>query len=140
LAASNQKTIKKGKIFDSHTNGVYYWCMKGEEHVQGTNKQKTNQGSKELLNQYDVGEQKKSDPNQRYICNDDNINKFIDNARDWREKNPKGEVNIWYDSKLISQNSVANTKELLQSSGIAQGVNLKDIRDIDIVKYNPDVF
>lgn len=83
---------------------------------------------------------KKSDPNQRYICNDDNINKFIDNARDWREKNPKGEVNIWYDSKLISQNSVANTKELLQSSGIAQGVNLKDIRDIDIVKYNPDVF
>ncbi len=61
----------------------------------------------------------------------------------WAKANPAADVSIWYDSSLYDSQTIANTKEALAKLASQQGcrnVKLQDIRDISIVKDNPDLF
>ena len=73
------------------------------------------------------------------------IDELLNKAKAWQETNPDAKINIWYDSKFLTQkNNVKNTQVLLdklaQKNPIYKKIKLKDVRDIDIVKNNPDVF
>src|SRR5258708_34897081 len=87
------------------------------------------------------------DPSKPYICTytteSDLITQFLDKAKKWKAANPEAEVNIWYDSKFITQKSLQDTQSVLNKMGQQDSsfnIKLRDIRDIDIVKNNPDVF
>lgn len=75
----------------------------------------------------------------------DLIEKVLSWGKKWKENNPDAEVAIWYDSEFVTPEALKNTQAVLDKLKLAQQdgsyhIKLKDIRDIDIVKNNPDAF
>lgn len=68
------------------------------------------------------------------------INQYLDKALKWKRANQEAVVNFWYDSHFTSAKALANTIEILKSDERFSQIELRDIRDIDIVKRNPDSF
>jgi hypothetical protein len=68
---------------------------------------------------------------------------LIDPILKWALANPEAEVNLWYDSMHATKEQVHDTQnelsEQLEESGI-KNVRLRDVREIPIVKANPDAF
>lgn len=54
----------------------------------------------------------------------DTLNKFIIRLTEWRRLNPDAEINLWFDSALVTENAYLNTKSILDDID----VNLRDIR------------
>jgi hypothetical protein len=65
-------------------------------------------------------------------------------ALKWAKANPSATVNLWYDSVHTSQESLKRTQEVLASLMAKEYkdsiVHLRDVREIPIVKDNPDAF
>jgi len=68
------------------------------------------------------------------------IVKYIEKAAKWQDANPSAEVNIWYDSYFTTPKSVAATQSVLDQNKRFSTIKLRDIRDIEVVKNNPDSF
>lgn len=87
------------------------------------------------------------DPNQPYLSKnkteEEAIANFLDKAKKWKVANPEAEVNIWYDSQFATKEAIAATQRLLDTKvqpELSSKIRLRDVREIDIVKNNPDVF
>ena len=72
---------------------------------------------------------------QKYITPD--VNLLISKIKDWHAGNPECNINVWYDSKMLSQNAITNTREILDGQITSL---LLDIRDIPDVKDNEKIF
>jgi hypothetical protein len=89
---------------------------------------------------------KEKDINKEFIANPCNKDEFIEviltPVIKWKEANPEAEINLWYDSTFTSEEAVKNTIALLSSQLNQENIsiNLKDIRGIEIIQSNPDVF
>ncbi|MCC8418641.1 MAG: hypothetical protein LN590_03520 [Rickettsia endosymbiont of Glossina mortisans submortisans] len=93
---------------------------------------------------------KKKDINQKNIYNakseEELTTKFLTPAIKWAKENPKqdfAEINIWYDSVFHDKQAILNTQEILAKEASKAGCNniqLKDIRNIDIVAQNSFLF
>lgn len=74
----------------------------------------------------------------------DLIDKVLSRGKKWKENNADAEVAIWYDSEFVTSEALKNTQAVLdklkEKEGGSYNIKLKNIRDIDIVKNNPDVF
>lgn len=57
----------------------------------------------------------------------------------WKQANPEASVTLWYDSVYTSAKAFQCTQQALKSMAEVE-VLLKDIREIPIVKSNPDTF
>ena len=84
------------------------------------------------------------DEKQEYILprvwrRHDNVEGPLSEILEWKKSNPEASVNFWFDSAYVSQKAIKNTQEKLFSMG-GNGIVLRDIRDIPIVKNNPDIF
>ena len=83
---------------------------------------------------------------QRYIVGnnkDELVKRLLEPGILWATANPDGHVNIWYDSKAITEDAKKNTQKVLYE--LAQdhhcaNIHLRDIREIPIVQHNPDIF
>jgi len=66
---------------------------------------------------------------------------LLDKAAQWAQRNSSYEVNIWYDSKQL-KNSVAvkNTQSIIGKDYSKFKIVLRDLRDLDLVKTNPEAF
>lgn len=67
----------------------------------------------------------------------------LEGAIEWKKENPEADVSIWYDSKTVTPEALAAANELLAQK-IAKAplysIKLRDIRELDLVAKNPDVF
>lgn len=68
----------------------------------------------------------------------------IETILDWAKKNQHSQVNVWFDSKLVTKQAIKNTLDLIslerlkyQSIAI---IKLKDVRKLKLVKDHPEVF
>lgn len=83
--------------------------------------------------------------NLPYIDNSKNedelLSKLLDRSKQWKDLNPEAEVVVWYDSDFVTEQAIKNTQEVLDRKKV-EGYNivLKDIRELDLVKANPDAF
>ncbi len=88
---------------------------------------------------------KKLNENLPYIDNskseDELLSKLFDRSKQWKDLNPEAEVVVWYDSDFVTEHAIKNTQEVFDRKK-AEGYNivLKDIRELDLVKANPDAF
>jgi len=63
---------------------------------------------------------------------DSTLNRFTSVLSEWRQLNPDAEINLWFDSALVTERAYLNTKEILDSID----VRLRDIRNIsNVPKY-----
>jgi hypothetical protein len=72
-------------------------------------------------------------------------------ALEWAKTNPNADINIWFDSDYVPENSAKNTHTLLMDlitehpqhrdgkTG-AEKIHFHDVREIEVVKYNPELF
>lgn len=85
---------------------------------------------------------KKLNEDNPYIDNsqseEDLIQNFLIKAKYWEDSNPEAEINIWFDSQFVSEKALKATQEVL--SKISGNIKLRDIREIELVKNNSDVF
>ena len=69
----------------------------------------------------------------------------------WARKNPKAQINLWFDSELTNQQAILNTSNFIRNQPIKKtsfrkhkakinNIYLKDIRELKIVKKNASVF
>lgn len=61
----------------------------------------------------------------------------------WAQNNPTASVFIWFDSTKVSEQSIANTEQLLttyQQQHQINSIQLRDIMDIDVVRNNSLIF
>lgn len=61
----------------------------------------------------------------------------------WAITNPTAEVNLWYDGEYATHQALQNTQNILNKlmqEQLIDNIKLKDVREISIVKNNPDVF
>lgn len=87
------------------------------------------------------------DENKPFITDDLSEQELVDNvinkAIQWKKENPGADVSIWYDSKFVTPEALAATEKILNSK-IADAplfsVKLRDIRQLDLVANNPDIF
>ncbi|MDR3671674.1 MAG: hypothetical protein P4L36_12570 [Holophaga sp.] len=87
------------------------------------------------------------DPTQPYLSSareeEAMVAQLLTPAVKWAVANPKADVNLWYDGVMATRDAVAATHavldRLLHHDGIAN-LRLRDVRDIPIVKNNPDAF
>lgn len=66
-----------------------------------------------------------------------NIKKsFAYRVAQWAEKQPSGQINIWYDSALVTQKAQQKTLEMMKSIAESRGVDLRlrDIRQLSNIK------
>lgn len=77
---------------------------------------------------------------QTYIHPSENCEKLLLPAMKWGIANPEGIVNIWYDSALYNNEIIERTKTALANSSELTNIKLKDIRSIDFVNNNSDIF
>lgn len=93
----------------------------------------------------------KLDTNSHYILQnadkDAVINKILTPAIKWKKANPEAEVNCWYDSHSTSVEAIQNTEKLTgillnppEQNILLNNIQFRDIREISLVKNNPDVF
>ena len=83
---------------------------------------------------------------QRYIIGNDQdelIKRILEPGILWAVFNPDAQINIWYDSKAVTEKAKKNTEQVLYK--LAQihnctNIYLRDIREISIVQNNADVF
>lgn len=73
------------------------------------------------------------------------VDECLSEVCDWKFANPQASVVLWYDSVHTTSQAIHNTqaklKEIEAKKGIAETpVLLKDIREIPIVRDNPDAF
>lgn len=72
------------------------------------------------------------------------INKnLVSNLVGWTGVNPDAQsINLWYDSVMTTPEQLENTKKEISSYQLSYGpaITLKDIRDLQEVKDNPEVF
>lgn len=90
------------------------------------------------------------DAGSRYIVQnadkDAVINKILTPVIKWKKANPEADVNLWYDSHFTSAEALQNTKTLMNlllntsDQNILSNIQFRDIREISVVKNNPDVF
>lgn len=70
--------------------------------------------------------------------------------KDWGDKNPQAKVVLWYDGALVKSEQIENSKKLFEKMtyefNTLNGINfinkyeIKDIRDLDIVRNNEKYF
>jgi len=92
----------------------------------------------------------KRDPSSTYLyknaSKEETINLLLMPAIKWKKANPDAAVNLWYDGQFVTDDAIKNTENLLNELAQQEGINttpkirLRNIRDIPIVKQNPDVF
>lgn len=78
-----------------------------------------------------------------HLSEEDFLKGCLNKAKAWKESNPDAEVNLWYDSHFVTPAALETTKLLLQKKfqeDKSYKINLRDIREIDMVANNPDVF
>ncbi len=87
------------------------------------------------------------DDGQTYITSAQTEQEFVDKilsrGMKWKESNPHAEVAIWYDSEFATPKALENSQRILdklKEENPSYNFKLKDVRDIDIVKNNPDAF
>ncbi len=90
---------------------------------------------------------KELDESQSYIYPCDSEEKlcaqFLNQAKKWKEVNPEIPVIIWYDSATTSKEAFAATQSVIDKKfkeHKAYNLLLRDIRELKIVRANPDVF
>lgn len=77
-------------------------------------------------------------PEQEYIYpKNDLSNPFLQPIYNWAAKNPKANINIWFDCELTTKNAINKTNDLISTT---QKIRLRDVRTIPIVKENLEVF
>ena len=67
---------------------------------------------------------------------------FIETIVNWAKGNQRSVVNVWFDGELTSKESVEHTQSLLdkrRNHSMAR-IALRDIRSLQLVQENPDVF
>lgn len=86
-------------------------------------------------------------PEMPFIDNSHDENTLIENllskAKKWKDSNPDAEVTLWYDSNFVTQEQLQATQAILDKYAKEDPTYkfaLRDVRDIDIVKNNSDVF
>lgn len=70
-------------------------------------------------------------------------NKFIKPVSNWAIKNPGSSINIWVDSKMATRSAIENSEKILKknlSEKVHEKVRFRDVRDIDIVTSNENIF
>jgi len=92
----------------------------------------------------------KRDPSSTYLyknaSKEETINLLLMPAIKWKKANPDAAVNLWYDGQFVTDDAIKNTENLLNELAQQEGINstpkirLRNIRDIPIVKQNPDAF
>lgn len=87
------------------------------------------------------------DPQQPYLYPGKDqrilIDMLLSPVMKWAEANPDADVNLWYDSEQSTYHAVRNTRAVLEQQlgeRNLRNVFLKDVREIAIVKDNPDTF
>ncbi|NRA47246.1 MAG: hypothetical protein HRU09_20030 [Oligoflexales bacterium] len=80
---------------------------------------------------------KEENLDQEFICNKKFIDKLLKSSANWKEQDSDAPINIWFDSKTISEDALHNSQKLLQPN---HGIQLRDIRDIGIVQLNSNIF
>lgn len=87
------------------------------------------------------------DPGQPYLSSARNegalVNQFLAPAMKWAVANPQAEVSLWYDSVMATRDAVSATQAILDNHlhhDHITNLRLRDIRDLPIVKKNPDAF
>lgn len=78
------------------------------------------------------------DPEQQYLASDPD--QLIEDTKRWAEGHPEGTVNIWYDSQTTTPKQIDNTNKLIEPAVLRTRIVFKDVRDIDIVASNSDLF
>ena len=86
----------------------------------------------------------KKDDSGDYVCSGktkkEMNNQMVKQLEKWHSANPGTEINLWFDSQRTNEKAINNTKELLEEVGSKYLVKLRDIREIPIVRDNPDLF
>lgn len=80
------------------------------------------------------------DPTDIYIFKKDFKDHFARALQRWSSGNPNAEVNLWYDSTYTTKEAIKKTADLLIDQNSINNIFLKDIRDLPVVKNNPDIF
>jgi hypothetical protein len=76
---------------------------------------------------------------QKYIFPDHKLGDFNTHMLNWAKMNTNAPIYLWYDGEYTSQDAIASTNALITKSGVTN-FTLKDIRDLNIVKQNAEVF
>ncbi len=73
------------------------------------------------------------------VTQEDVRDTYLKTAFEWTKNNPDAIVNIWYDSLLYQniERTLENTVSLISET---PNIKLRDIREIDIVNCNKDIF
>lgn len=87
---------------------------------------------------------KEDDPYMIQPKNKDVVEKYISAPCIWAIKNPDSQVRLWYDSELTSQDSIDRTRSAIdirmKACPKSAPIVLRDIRELQHVKDNPEVF
>ncbi len=75
---------------------------------------------------------------QQFLC--ENTTRLIQSANSWAVAHPTATINIWYDSQTATSEQVFNTLQLIIHQEIKSRIKFKDIKEIEIVKNNQDLF
>lgn len=75
---------------------------------------------------------------------EEDIGRYLSPALKWALANPEANIIYWYDSEFTTETAIQNTNRLIrnyqQRHNINKDIVLADIRSLDIVKQNPELF
>lgn len=85
---------------------------------------------------------KKAFDNDDYIFPKEKLDDFFKKLVGWAQKNPKAEIVVWYDSKMVSARAQKNTENRLKGTFVdhAPHISFKDLRLFPQVIAHQEVF
>lgn len=154
IKEKNQNVATKPSVYAGDTSLVPWW-LGGGRWYQAYEKIKMYMG---LLNtslatdypQYSINLiwiNRKLQTSQTYIYPSEveNDKKYFNTIITWAKKNPDSTIHLWFDSRTTQPEAVKNTQAAFNEEVAKFGKNiakieLNNIRDLSIVKKNPDIF
>lgn len=152
---NNPSTASVSNMPSGDTSSVPWWLGGGWWHqTYETTKTYMGLNNKQLVINYPqqysinlmwINRGLKADQKYIYPSGEDDGKKFLNTIVAWAGKNPESIICLWFDSNTTTQEAVKNTQEAFNQEVAKFGkdiakLELRDIRDLTIVKNNYDVF
>ncbi len=152
---NNQSSALAPSMPSDDTSSVPWWLGAGWWHrtyentkvyMGWDNKQsKIDYPQQYSINLMWINRQLQKDQRYVYPSGGDDGKKFLNTIVAWAQKNPTSIIHIWFDSSTTTQEAVKNTQEAFNREAAKFGkdvakLELRDIRDLTVVRNNQDVF